>query len=469
MNHHWTRFALAAAVAVGMVFPAFALSDAEVTDALFKKISNSVNLAGVTGVNKNSYVVLLYPGLYVPSDMKPDAWSDVRQKNIEAYLLAQMANTVPAPAWISNPTTVSVEDVYKTILNNVDTNALPKSEADIKRHQELYNTVYVEIVDKENEYTRWDLYAKYQIECAALHDNIEAQKIEIAESGKGRISAVDQMLYDQARKNWEGKGRKAEVERYLQEMYELDAKNPQVYFQNLKSTYGSYLAQLPGGTSYGEVLFFPQYKDWLGYTGWTKVKMDESQMKEVSETLHVQADVHVKTGMFLWKVNTKTNVDVKTENKQSQTKNLNLQFELKRVNILRPWLDGQVFKMNTWKLNKMAGNNYKISYGKEMGATYTGPLGSMPLIPTGLIMARNVKITGEFSDAERNFVSTAIKNKTDVGWGPFSLCGKVNANANVDYTKETKTCSLRGDTIEFTEPQIIGYICEVLPECPAAK
>lgn len=469
MKSQCLRLAIAVGLVAAMSLPLLANSNDDVTEALFKKISNTVNLAGVTGVNKNSYAVLMYPGLYVPSTLLPDAWSDVRQKNFDAYLLATMANTVPSPSWISNPTTVSVDDVYKTIINNVDTNALPKSEADIKRHEELYNKVYVELIDKENEYTRWDLYTKYQIQYAALYDNIEAQKIIIAETGKGRISAVDQMMLDQARKNWEGKGRKAETEGMIQEMHELDAKNPQVYFQNLKTTYNSQLCQIGNGTTYGAVNFFPAYKEWADFAGWTKVKMDETAMKECRESLKVQAEVKVKTGYFFWKVDTKTNASLTKEHMDLQTKNLSLEFELKRVNISRPWLDGQVFKMGTWSLSKAAGENYKVSFGKEMTPGYAGPLGTMPLVPTAMILARNVKITGAFSAEEQNVLQTSMKNNTSVGWGPFSLGGKVNGNANVDYSKTDKSFTFNGTTIQFAEMQVIGFICEVLPETPVKK
>ena len=124
---------------------------------------------------------------------------------------------------------------------------------------------------------------------------------------------------------------------------------------------------------------------------------------------------------------------------------MRLTLETKRVHLERPWLDGALFQNRAWRLPPGCG----------FTAVATGNLGDadpglMPLVITGLLLSRNLVISGTYGE------DNAQTGPTLTALGPFNLAAE---NTTVNQAQGALSIACPG-------PQIIGYFCEELPKTP---
>jgi hypothetical protein len=147
-------------------------------------------------------------------------------------------------------------------------------------------------------------------------------------------------------------------------------------------------------------------------------------------------------------------VGVEGEHKRSSAhmdaENLKLEAELIAVSIMRPWFNPVLLGMNGWWLNGY--DRGGISNGDP-----TNPAGKLPLIPTGFVLAKNVKITADFSSEDKKFISNSISTKAEAGWGPFSFSGKYS----LSDSKEDFESKFDGGSLVFPGLQLIAWISTV--------
>ena len=86
----------------------------------------------------------------------------------------------------------------------------------------------------------------------------------------------------------------------------------------------------------------------------------------------------------------------------------------------------------------------------------------MPLLPVGLLLAKNVRVSGDFSETERTWMRSQVSGGASFGWGPFSIGGRYSKRTERDYVAGTVT-----DT-GFISPhmQVIGWFCLPLGKSP---
>lgn len=94
------------------------------------------------------------------------------------------------------------------------------------------------------------------------------------------------------------------------------------------------------------------------------------------------------------------------------------------VGLRRPWLDPMLFDTSEWFLS-----------GQDAGFCSTGKLsgnrGVLPLIPTGLLLGRNVDVTADWSAAETLMLSKANSAGDPVSLGPFLLSATGDAGSTL--------------------------------------
>jgi hypothetical protein len=125
------------------------------------------------------------------------------------------------------------------------------------------------------------------------------------------------------------------------------------------------------------------------------------------------------------------------------TASAGLTVEVKRVTVERPWLDWGLFTARNWRLEPGGGLTL-VSAGDPDAADP----GAMPLVVTGLLLARRLRITGAWAG------DPAAAQVTRKAFGPFTLAGAVADRSAGQF-------AIRADGL-----QIIGYFCRVLPRCP---
>ena len=91
-----------------------------------------------------------------------------------------------------------------------------------------------------------------------------------------------------------------------------------------------------------------------------------------------------------------------------------------------------------------------------------GPQGLMPVLPTDAIIARNVLISANFTENERKFIRETLSGSVSGGWGPFSTRGSYTSTT----TREDVVGSFDGTTLRIANPQVIGFMGTLIPQCP---
>ena len=120
------------------------------------------------------------------------------------------------------------------------------------------------------------------------------------------------------------------------------------------------------------------------------------------------------------------------------TKVRSVHFEYLLVGLRRPWLNSVLFETNDWFLS-----------GQDAGFCSSGILSSndgvLPLIPTGLLLGRNVDVSANWSAAETSMLSNAKSAGNPVSLGPFLLSAPGDARSTL---------------------QVIGWTSDLVPFSP---
>jgi len=124
------------------------------------------------------------------------------------------------------------------------------------------------------------------------------------------------------------------------------------------------------------------------------------------------------------------------------TDSISMSFEHCIVMLQRPWFPEQLLLLRNWFMPGYARGD--ISAGKGSGDT-----GIMPVVTTGFVAIRNLKIASKWSTQDLAAVEGAAS------FGPFSLIGR-------SYDQVSGTLASPG-------MQIIGWFCSALPVLPPAS
>ncbi|MGZ3921912.1 MAG: hypothetical protein ACXVC7_16550, partial [Bacteroidia bacterium] len=142
--------------------------------------------------------------------------------------------------------------------------------------------------------------------------------------------------------------------------------------------------------------------------------------------------------------------------------NLNLSFDILRVSIDLPWMDGTLFESGAWDWARSTVYPGQLI---STGANYQkgeAPTGLMPFVPTAILLARNVELTADWSFDLNDTVNKVSSGGGSIGFGPFRLGGRTNKSDSSTHI----IGKANGNTITFGNPQVIGYFVQVLPKSP---
>jgi hypothetical protein len=127
---------------------------------------------------------------------------------------------------------------------------------------------------------------------------------------------------------------------------------------------------------------------------------------------------------------------------------LEITMQIKKVIINRPWLNWQVFTNDHWTWDRGV-----VSDGKGGGL--------LPLVTNGFIIARNVKFKAKTITGFKQDFLKEIRGDAQASYGPFTLKPGDRKGRQTSVAKEAQ------NEILIPDPQIIAYLCSVVPRCPA--
>jgi hypothetical protein len=387
-----------------------------------------------------------------------------------AAAFSEMVDALPNTdaAWSDSGKKVS--DVYQMIVNeaNSDSEINPKQQETYDKAYKFLNTE-IETEDYEgNKKTRTDPSA-----IAIAYDESEAAYITAVGGYRTAFNGYDldkiedqrawnavapglQLNVDQSWNKWNRAG-KAEVEQ-AQNALKSSINDAVRYVigesQKLVNDQHKLAPLTPAGSQWLPSFALP--------TSWarpdsqaSKLTFKSAYLNETASSSATSYSASASGGWGLWHASAGVSGSHEESKSHMDAENLTLEAELINVSIKRPWFNPLLLTMNQWWLSGQ-------KRGYISNANATDLQGVMPIVPTGFVVARNVKITADFSEQDKSFVSNAISTKASGGWGPFSVSGSYSHSSS----KSEFHAKFDGGTLELPGLQLIAWISSIMPISP---
>lgn len=384
----------------------------------------------------------------VPGTFVPESWTTPSEEDRKtAFMLMNLAlahnpvhpseSQIPPRAELGKKT---LSAVWKSILDTKKADPGPAlSAAEKQKIKELH-----ELTDDAN--PSYQLYKKYRDAYnEASWERETAIFANFAEKKGGSISPAIQSKFDDAKDRWDTN--RVTIDTAFDKLRELTHKDPAVYWQELRREFNAaYIESIKAPT----VTAIPQLENWSSKNGWIKFSFSMSDTLNTKNTNSNDYTFGGKVKVGFYKAKGSVSKSSKAMKEFNNTSKLSIQLEFKRVQVLRPWLDWDVFTSEKW-----AYPGGVISDGKGKG--------TLPLVVDAFILVRKVKFKSSAINTFKTELENEFHSDVNASYGPFSVNNKVNKESKdeTDGGKEDK------GEISIPDPQIIGYFCTVVPRCPA--
>lgn len=259
---------------------------------------------------------------------------------------------------------------------------------------------------------------------------------------------------------WKGPGHKDKYEACLAVQHQFYSKSPKRLIEAAAEVFEN--AEDP--VSGYEAVYIP--RDWQDPK--CKLSWADILVNEGSKQVHIHKDIektadnfstHFFTGFWSASTTSKYKSTIDRLNQISNASSTTLNMKIARVQIYRDWLNTSLMAYKTsWIPGLSSG---QISNGTLQN---TGGL-SMPILPTELILAKDVQVFCSFSEEESQFLEEIKDETTDAGvsflW--FRL-GKDHSEYHSTVTdQEKRDYKCNGKIILGAHPMILGFNNSVLP------
>lgn len=386
---------------------------------------------------------------------------------------AGLIDPVPAVSAAYAPTTNSVDKIYGSIVQYGNTTEEPS-----EQQLTIYNKAYaflnktIEVTDfmgnKTTQTGPTPIYAAYLNNRQAYLTALSAYRTAYA--GYNLTDPVQQRQWqanapvlqgavDNAWNTWRSQGA-TQVEEALAAMdHSINSAVRRILQQDQNTYTQSALTSNLGGTSWHLSYALPGSWYDASCPGFTSLKISTANLNESADSSFTKYGGGTSFGAGLWSFGASAGHQETKQNSHMDATNIQISFDIGLVELFRPWLDGQVFNMSGWNM----GTAY------EQGTISTGNLdtavtqkAAMPLLPVGMVVARNISITGNWSSQDKSLIEQATSGGTSIGWGPFQLSGSYAHSSSSSTFKS----QLQGSTITVPGIQIVAWINQIVPLCP---
>ena len=421
---------------------------------LYTKIRNIVNVTDNEVRPGGTYLVLLNPGIILDPNLHPDT------NDADRLALNSVIDRTMESGWIYRPYSQLTTDVYARIL---DFHATPDFKLPVATKAELdaLNAKLYRTVDGRR--VRTEAYNQYQEYLGAYSTAIDVRKAWVNDH-PGQIPPSSLTVAEKnARDDYFTLGDGAVFSRQLQRKHEIEAYDPGFWWGELNDAYQAYT---DGGATPAKRLpnnlYYPKYATWLDTArSWTNYTISQSDLERTTSDGSTSTGGGLGASWGLFRISG-SGSGTKTWNTVDATyTGMTLSFEMTRVNIYRPWMDTTVFYTDAWCWGMGAPDLTPVSTGGDpsKGQQLSG---TMPFLPTGILLARNVDVSAKWSRDISNDFTNAVSGGGGISFGPFSFGGSHSEFHHDTYTHGTSS----GSGFKFKEAQIIGFFVEVLPRSP---
>lgn len=404
---------------------------------LFSEIENALFFGDK--LDEGEMPVLMQPGLFIGNLRESD--------DDDLATQSELLDECLAASFLYDPTPFTLSRLYQDIL---EFSALPKKTLTSAEEAEISDLLQW-LGDNRALY---DLYMGRYEEADTLYQaEVNSQDPDNALIGRLRRKRT------QARRDWQTFGKKRDYESRQARVIYLYRGDPVSHFQNLQDEVDSAKLFDSTGAEFLPTYLQPSVSEWLAAgTSWGEYDKTVAESDTYDYSKSTSWSGRVKAGWGLFSGSAGASGSKVFTHHNTTTSAVNVKFEYLRVRLLRrTWFDRNVFGYRFWTWKDTTGYRTISDGGNLMINPPVAPLGECPVVPTNLIVARNVRLSANWSMEDRTYLEENLTTSASAGWGPFSVSGS--------YTEQKieKKVSARFDGVEISidQPQIIGYTGEL--------
>ena len=414
--------------------------------------------------NDTTQLIMAQRGMVLNGADYRNAWSPGNTAGSQeaTSLIASLVDDIPGDEATWSPTQRKVSQVYSDLVNNVHVTEPPPS-PEIQAARDRANAVLFEkgtddegrtvvkktaLADAEAKAfaAYQDAYTTYVATWAAAMADENLRRVWPM-TGPTAVAKVRRAWLD-----WAAAGRD-QIQAAKAELAALNEGQVSRVFEQAQWLVNAYKFTVE--TELEPVLRSRiQPSDWASSdaSSWPTYSFSSSDVKteHTSEATSWGAKAGVSLG--LWSFGGGADHSSSQEHLGSETTNIGISFKWRICPIQRPWMDATVFSLPNWDLGSLA---------PKGGISDNGD-GLMPLIPSALLIVRDVTITGAWSQTDSDHIASATSGSVSAGWGPFSVSGSYSHSS----TKDTFHAQKTDQGFFIPDIQVLGYVCTKVPFCP---
>jgi hypothetical protein len=453
--------------------PAF--SEKDLVDTLLQKVYNVLaSPDNITGVKtERAFLSVCMPGIPLPPEALDFGFTTMSADQLErAADFSEVVNLVPLWGASWRPSGRKLTDEYEKVIRAP---VLPQpilSDAERELYREARQLLFtstkisdpntgalVEIEVPSVWQARYDEYEKAHGNAVEAYHLARVEYLaHMTEPGQPeKWAALEPVLRGRvvnAFKKWEAAG-KAKVEQAWAIIGNLDNRGLDASWQDRRARFDSYKK----GAQLGDFWLTKYYpgKFWEDTAGWLGIRLGHHEVHKVNEEEQVNWGGGGSAGFGLWRVGGDVSYESQKTMASCDTEDFQLRFELAAIPLLRGWLDADVFSSRSWKFDPAV-----VSAADHLSDGNLPPVGTLPMYPTAMLLARNVEIVfNKSSELNKSFMET-VRGSASVGWGPFSVRANYYrriSRSSHDFVEDSAGLLIPG-------MQIIGFMCRLLDACP---
>lgn len=416
------------------------------------------------------FISYCQPGIPVAKkDLKFGDMSKPEQIHAQA-LFSQLCNSIPKTEGFWATSSAKIWEVYDEVLRN---KVLPdtKLSAEEQKALEKANALLLrEIPDEDddgNPITRFvpspkvKAYSSYSQKYSSLLQKYNSLLIEASDPDATPQAIKNFHLNGPIVKNevtqaweaWQGEGYKGQIENARGLIATITNRGYDVLFSRRMQEFESSKRSDHQQISFYPTFFYPTDL-FDGDITWTEITYAEQEAHKYSEKNSTSWGGGASASYGLWSFSTDASHSKGAEQSKSNTRNLQVKFEVVQIPLVRPWFDGSILRSRAWKWK---GNRTEfISTGGDK------PTGLMPAVPTSIILAKNLEIKMDMSTEENKSAFSKLSTSASGGWGPFRIKG----NYSTEKGSSSHDFQATQSGLKCSGMQILGFICEKLPKTP---
>jgi len=423
--------------------------NADLMSKLYSKLSGVLSVGSSIQAPGHSFLVLANPGIFLDPEL------DLTRADNQ-YLWSNTLNPVLLPQFILQNSSVPMHSLYEQVLSGKE---LPLIELTPSQKQQLQNALDTVVTANGDPTPAMKNYRRYQLKYNDALTAYQEAQANSQNEGKPLPPSIQQKL-QAAQQAWDTLGYRAKVNTAIATINNLQDLDPNSWWTELKSRFTKGSSQSSSGAPFGVTMTSPDYKTFFEDEGWTQISFNQQDVQNQVTSKSTQTGGGVSVGWGLWRASAEASYKKDQGYSLASSTDISISLEVRRVEVTRPWMDGSVFRSRAWRWGQGSVNEL-ISNGADASLGET-PSGVMPLLPTTLILARNLTMTASMTTEESNWVNEQISAKASFGYGPFSFGGSYNQQNGQTNIEASRS----GNTLSNPAVQILGYSCEVLPRSP---